>query len=76
MNGAFQIIRKLTCKLGVRLRQMGYWAKGLSLAVQFLGGGDWNDKSKLMETQDTPTLLKTVARLWAHVPPGKPLWGE
>jgi len=73
-NGAYQIIRKLTCKLGVRLRQMGYWAKGLSLAVQFLGGGDWNDKSKLMETQDTPTLLKTVARLWAHVPPGKPLW--
>jgi DNA polymerase-4 len=74
MNGAYQIVRKLTGKLGVRLRQMGYWAKGMTLAVQFLGGRDWNDKTKLMETQDTPTLLKTVAALWAHVPAGKPLW--
>jgi len=74
LNGAYQIIRKLTCKLGVRLRQMGYWAKGLSLAVQYLGAGDWSDKSKMIETQDTPTLLKTAAKLWAHVPAGKPLW--
>ena len=73
-NGAYQIVRKLTCKLGVRLRHMGYWSKGMTLSVQFLGGRDWNDKTKLMETQDTPTLLKTVGQLWSRVPAGKPLW--
>ena len=75
MHGAYAVVRKLTCKAAVRLRQIGYWAKGLSLAVQYLGGrGDWTDKTKLMETQETPVLLKTVAQLWSRVPPGKPLW--
>ena len=74
MNGAFQVVKKLTGKAAARLRRLGCWAKGLTLSVQFLGGGDWSDKTKLMEAQDTPTLLKTVEKLWARVPAGRPLW--
>ena len=74
MNGAFQVAKKLTNKVAVRLRRMGYWARGMSLAVQFIGKGDWADKTKLMEVQDTPTLLKTLETLWSKVPAGKPLW--
>jgi DNA polymerase-4 len=73
-HGAYQVVRKLTCKAAVRLRRMGYWAKGVSLAVQFIAQGDWADQSKVIESQDTPTLLKAVEKLWSCVPAGKPLW--
>jgi DNA polymerase-4 len=81
MHGAFQVAQKLTHKAAIRLRKKSYWTKGLSLAVQFpgdarqsYGGGGWGVKTKLMETQDTPTLLKALDKLWSQVPSGKPLW--
>jgi len=40
----------------------------MSLAVQFIRQGDWSDKTKLKDVQDTPTLLKTLETLWSKVP--------
>jgi DNA polymerase-4 len=74
MSGAFQVAKKLTCKAAVRLRRMDYWTKGMSLAVRFLGGSHWTDKTRMRESRDTPTLLKAVEKLWALVPAGNPLW--
>lgn len=73
-SGAFRIAQKLTCKLGVRLRKMGYRASHMTLAVQHANGSSTESKTKLDEVQDTPTLLKTLRVLWERIPARSPVW--
>ncbi len=73
LDGAGGVLQRLTAKAGMRLRRKGYWAGGISVHVRWIGGGDWDAHARLPETQDTPTLLKTLAELWKKVPNEKPL---
>jgi DNA polymerase-4 len=73
-ENAFRIAQKLTCKLGVRLRKMGYRAGGLSVAVQFTNGPSAEAKAKLDQIRDTPTLLRTFKDQWEKLPSRSPLW--
>lgn len=72
-EGANAVAKKLLHKAAARLRKMNYWAGSISVFVKFAGAGEWSDKLRLVECQDTMTLLEALQNLWENCPPGKPL---
>ena len=78
--GAFGVLTRLTHKAAARLRQMNYWAGGLSVGVTWKGEAGaspdpagwgrsgWSAGCKLAHCQDTPNLLRALGRLWAGCP--------
>jgi DNA polymerase-4 len=72
--GSYNVAKYLLSKAARRLRRIGYWSAGLSVAVRFRGGSGWSDYQKLPEVQDTPTLLKTLNELWENFPSETPVW--
>ncbi|MCX5659658.1 MAG: type VI secretion protein ImpB [Planctomycetota bacterium] len=63
-EGAYGIMLRLLCRLGVRLRSDQYLAHRLSAYVKNVAGGGWHDEIVLPGVQDTPTLLDHFQRLW------------
>ncbi|MBI2605963.1 MAG: DNA polymerase [Deltaproteobacteria bacterium] len=72
---ALAVAERLIHKVAARLRSNGLWARGFSLHVRFQGDGGkgsatswnadaWSRQARLLECQDTLTLLETVRRLW------------
>jgi DNA polymerase-4 len=74
-TGAYNVAKYLLSKAARRLRRIGYWSGGLSVAVRFRGGKSWKNDEKLSDVQDTPTLLKTLSMLWDDFPNNEdPVW--
>jgi DNA polymerase-4 len=71
--GAGAVIRSLLYKAAARMRRIGYWARSLSVVVDFLGGGSWHERRRIEVCQDTLTLLRLLLRLWERKPCGTPL---
>ncbi len=72
-EGAYAVARKLLHKAAARLRKMNYWTSSISVFIKFIGAEEWSDKLRLVECQDTMTLLEALQKLWETCPPGKPL---
>lgn len=74
-EGAYAVLQRLTHKAAARLRRNGYWARALFVAVKFSsregGRSTWVEQAKLIECQDTLTLLQTVNALWLSSFPKK-----
>lgn len=69
-EGAHGILVRLLCKLGVRLRYDGYFARQMRVYINPLDGGVWHREASLPCVQDTPTLLDQFHKLWHQRPPG------
>ncbi len=71
--GARAVLSRLVHRAAARLRHEGYWARSLSLWVQFwpeaLG---WQGQIGCQPYQDTLTLLRLALALWAKRPQGTP----
>ncbi|MBI4546728.1 MAG: DNA polymerase [Ignavibacteriae bacterium] len=72
-EGAFSVAQKLVHKAAARLRRMNYWTSCFSMFVKFMDRPSWDSHVKLVECQDTLTLVEALQFLWKKVPSGKPL---
>jgi DNA polymerase-4 len=73
-EGAGQFARHLLTKSAERLRRGDYYCRRLALHLWWFDDlGGWRDEISLHETSDTGFLLRRLAKLWARVPPLKPL---
>ena len=63
-EGAYGIMVRLLCKLGVRLRHEGYFAHYLRVYQTDVRGGGWREEIALPCVQDTTTLLEKFQKLW------------
>lgn len=63
-EGARCILLRLVCKLGVRLRSAGYFARSLRLSLLDENRRTCSDEIGMPATQDTPTLLQQFTTLW------------
>lgn len=67
-SGAHCILVLLLCKLARRLRQTGYFARGLQLTLTGNRGTLLNEKIDLPCVQDTLSILHQFERLWLRRP--------
>lgn len=65
---AFAILIRLTCKLGSRLREQGYWAASMSVSMKYENGVRWREGRTFPHAADTPTLLRYLRELWDRGP--------
>jgi DNA polymerase-4 len=73
-NGLHQVVKKLTSKAAVRLRQERSWTSGLTLGIRYRDKELWEGRARFSDAQDTPRLLKVLDELWAGVPRKEPIW--
>ena len=83
-EGSYAIAHKLLHKAAMRLRTEKLWAAGMSLALRFAvpkntAQGEpyagipqraWSEKLRLVECQDSQTLIEGLQKLWAMRPAG------
>jgi DNA polymerase-4 len=70
-QGAELVLQKLLHKAAARLRKLQVWTRGLSLHVTFAPrreGKHWGDHVRLIECQDTVTLLEAFRKMWQECP--------
>ena len=72
-ESCYLVAQKLVHKAAARLRRIKYWAARFSMFVKFIDGSAWDSHVRLVECQDTLTLLEALQFLWKNVPPGTPL---
>lgn len=65
---AYQVLMKLTHKAACRLRELNYWAGGVSIGVSYLREENWSASARLGDVQDTQTILEAVSTLWEQRP--------
>lgn len=73
--GAEAVLVRLIHKAAVRLRDINYWARHLSVYVSYTYREEgWRASVPLGECQDTQTMLEAFAAVWPHRPagPGRP----
>ncbi|MBI1346958.1 DNA polymerase [bacterium] len=70
-TGARAVLMRLVHKAAGRLRQTGYWARRVDVAVSYLGGDHWHKSLRVPLCQDTLTLLQATGELWSQRPPGR-----
>lgn len=68
--GALQVLKKLTAKTALRLRQEKFYASKIQIFVRFIGQDSWKAHCGLMETQDTIAFVQTIGTLWKELPEG------
>jgi DNA polymerase-4 len=76
MQGANGVGQKLLHKAAMRLRRLRMWAGGISVHVRLAPwreGKYWEAHTRVMECQDTISLLETFHKLWKGCPTGKPV---
>lgn len=71
--GAKQVLTSLLHKAAARLRKLGYYARALSVGLDFLGGGGWYEAVRFPYCRDTLTLVEVFERLWGRRSEGTPL---
>jgi DNA polymerase-4 len=69
-QGAYGIMVRLLCRLGVRLRHDGFFAQSLRMHLKDVTGNYWRNEGELPCVQDTPTLLEKFHQLWRQRLPG------
>ncbi|MGC1782771.1 MAG: DNA polymerase [Acidobacteriaceae bacterium] len=83
-EGAYAIAHKLLHKAAMRLRAQKLWAAGLALSLKFAvpeeaargrhGSGipqqSWGEQLRLVECQDSQTLIEGLQKLWSMRPMG------
>jgi DNA polymerase-4 len=72
--GALRVAKRLVDKAAFRLRKMGYWAGGLSVALRLSDHSGWERFIKLPEVQDTSTFLTALHQAWEEIPNQNPSW--
>jgi DNA polymerase-4 len=73
-DGALRVAKRLIDKAALRLRKMGYWSGGLSVALRLIDGSRWERHVKLPEIQDTATFLTALHQAWIDMPANAPTW--
>lgn len=76
MQAAEGVAQKLLHKAAVRLRRLRMWAGGVSVHVRFVPwreGKFWEAHTRIMECQDTISLMETFRKVWKGCPRGKPM---
>lgn len=63
-KGANAVLQKLTQKAAMRLRKLDLWCARLSVSVRFMDQTKWSREVKMLECQDTQTLLEVVNNLF------------
>jgi DNA polymerase IV len=76
-TGSYGVLVRLTHKAAARLRKIDYWTGSVSVSLGFAdgergsrtgwhgsGGSGWDARVRLPHCQDTPAILRAVARLW------------
>jgi DNA polymerase-4 len=69
---ALRVLKKLTTKAAMRLRNEGFWASSVEVFVRFLGQDTWKARCVLTETQDTLVFIHAISELWKGLPSGSP----
>lgn len=67
-DGAFAIAQKLLLKGAVRLRQHHLWASRLYVGLRYIDQHKWSQEIKMLECQDSLTLLEALQLIWKEVP--------
>jgi DNA polymerase-4 len=84
IEGAYAIAHKLLHKAAMRLRMQNLWAARISLGVHFAVPKDmahgkhysgipkqaWSEQLRLIECQDSQTMIEGLQKLWAMRPVG------
>lgn len=70
-EGAYGVLVRLAHKAVARLRKVGYWAGALWAGVRYEGGTAWGAGRRFPECEDTPTILRVMAEMWAGRPTGE-----
>ena len=84
LEGAYATAHKLLHKAAMRLRMQKLWAAGISLSLRFTvsknaatgkhGSGipqqTWTEQLRLVECQDSQTLIEGLRKLWSMRPVG------
>jgi DNA polymerase-4 len=65
---AFAVLDRLTQKAAQRLRKAGCYAGRIAVDLKYLDGDHWRDEMRLVDTQDTMTLLHALNKLWSKRP--------
>lgn len=72
--GAKQVLTKLIHKAAARLRSLQYYARAMSIGLDYLGADGWVDGRRFPPCRDTLTFMELFESLWQHRPPnGRPL---
>ncbi len=72
-KGAWAVAQRLLQKAAARLRKVDSWATHLALSVSDTDRGHWGDTIKMLECQDTLTLLEALRSLWERRECGAPM---
>ena len=67
-DDAYAVLDRLTQKAAMRLRKVDYFTSRLALKVKFLNAPSWEIETRLMQTQDTLSLLHAVGAMWKKFP--------
>ena len=67
-DDAYAVLDRLTQKAAMRLRKVDYFTSRLALKVKFLNAPSWEIETRLMQTQDTLSLLHAVEAMWKKFP--------
>ena len=70
-DDAYAVLDRLTQKAAMRLRKAGYFTSRLAIRIKFLNAPTWEIDTRLMQTQDTLTLLHAIDTLWQKFPKRK-----
>jgi DNA polymerase-4 len=85
LDGAYAVAQKLLHKAAMRLRTAQMWAGGITLGLRFavpenksvrkhysgIPQQGWGEALRLVECQDTQTLIEGLQKLWAMRPTGE-----
>jgi DNA polymerase-4 len=82
-EGAYAIAQKLLHKAAIRLRKQNLWAAGMALSLRFtvpknaaqseysgIPQQSWTEQLRLVECQDSQTLIEALRKLWQLRPTG------
>lgn len=66
--GSYAVLQKLLQKAGTRLRKMERWASSLHVSASTVDRRYWVENRKMLECQDTLTLLENLEAVWKGKP--------
>ncbi len=67
-EGAKAVLVRLVHKAGARLRKLGYWTGGLTVALSYARRAKWKSSTLLTPCQDTQTMVEALSALWKSRP--------
>jgi DNA polymerase-4 len=65
---AYAVAQKLLLKGAVRLRKYHLWASRMYVSVRYVDRTKWSEEIKMLECQDSLTLLEALQMVWRKAP--------